>query len=159
MSGEHSPFASRRATPSPACSSLRSPPLSLYVVLVSELDRSTDEFLKDKVNVVRTMLREQPEDIEGLHEEVELESASRRYEQFYISLLDEHGRSQLMTPGMADQLDLPRLASRLAAAHGASGLTIHGRHGRSFRVIQTAVATDDPIRPPRHHPGSRRYLR
>ncbi len=117
---------------------------SLYIVLVSELDRSTDEFLKDKVNVVRTMLRERPEDTEGLHEEIELESASRRYEQFYISLLDEQGRSQLMTPGMADQMDLPRLAARLAATHGASGLAFQGRQGRSFRVIQTTVIPEGP---------------
>lgn len=118
--------------------------LSLYVVLVAELDRSTDEFLKDKVNVVRTMLREQPEDTEGLHEEIELESASRRYEQFYISLLDEQGRSRLMTPGMADQLDLSRLAVRLATTHGAPGLTFRGRHGRSFRVVQTTVVPEGP---------------
>ncbi len=122
--------------------------LSLYLVLVSELDRSTDEFLKDKVNVVRTMLRQQPEDVDGLHEEVELESASRRYEQFYISLLDAQGRSQLMTPGMSDQVDLSRLAARAGAQHGASGLTIRGRHGRLFRVITaTAAPGGAPGRP------------
>ena len=40
--------------------------LSLYLVLVSELNKSTDLFLKDKVNVLRTMLRERPNDDEGL---------------------------------------------------------------------------------------------
>ena len=121
--------------------------LSLYLVLVSELDRSTDEFLKDKVNVVRTMLRQQPEDMEGLHEEVELESASRRYEQFYIALLDGQGRVQLMTPGMAEQLDLSRFAAS-AAGRNASSRTIVGRQGKSFRiVVATAQAAGSPRQP------------
>jgi two-component system, OmpR family, heavy metal sensor histidine kinase CusS len=35
---------------------------SLYMFLVSELDKSTDLFLADKENVLRTMLRERPYD-------------------------------------------------------------------------------------------------
>src|SRR5271157_1081490 len=64
---------------------------SLYLVLVGELEKSTDLFLADKLHVVRTLLRERPEDWDALREEIELESAARRYEQFYIRLLDEHG--------------------------------------------------------------------
>ena len=44
----------------------------LYLVLVTELERSTDLFLADKVNVLRTMLRERPDDVDALREEVEL---------------------------------------------------------------------------------------
>ena len=33
---------------------------SLYFLLVTELQKSTDLFLADKVNVLRTMLRERP---------------------------------------------------------------------------------------------------
>ena len=57
----------------------------------SELEKSTDLFLADKLHVVRTLLRERPDDWDGLREEIELESAARRYQQFYIRLLDEHG--------------------------------------------------------------------
>jgi two-component system heavy metal sensor histidine kinase CusS len=35
---------------------------SLYIVLRTELDRSTELFLADKIHVLRTMLRERPED-------------------------------------------------------------------------------------------------
>ena len=35
-------------------------------------------------------------------EEDELESAARRYEHFYIRLLDDQKTPSLMTPGMAD---------------------------------------------------------
>src|SRR5580692_986912 len=82
---------------------------SLYLVLLSELDKSTDLFLGDKVHVLRTMLRERPDDWDGLREEVELESAARRYEQFYIRLLDERNTPLLTTPGMTDQLELAKL--------------------------------------------------
>src|ERR1700739_362016 len=78
--------------------------VSLYLVLVSELEKSTDLFLADKVHVLRTMLRERPDDRDALREEVELESAARRYEQFYIRLLHDRNTTLLMTPGMADQL-------------------------------------------------------
>ncbi len=108
--------------------------LGLYLVLVAELNKSTELFLKDKVNVLRTMLRERPEDEDGLREEVELESAARRYEQFYICLLDEGDRPLLMTPGMASQLDLPKLGS-LLNGHVGSVIPITGKSGKSFRVI------------------------
>src|SRR5271165_2920544 len=62
---------------------------SLYMVLRTELDRSTDLFLSDKLHVLRAMLRERPDDADALREEIELESAARRYQQFYIRLLDE----------------------------------------------------------------------
>src|SRR5271165_4153974 len=91
---------------------------SLYFVLVSELEKSTDLFLEDKVHVLRTMLRQRPDDIDALREEVELESAARRYEQFYIRLLDERNAQLLITPGMADELDITQLASQTQSRPG-----------------------------------------
>src|SRR5579862_42779 len=85
---------------------------SLYIVLRTELDRSTELFLADKLNVLRTMLRERPGDEDALREEIELESEARRYQQFYIHLLDEHGVPIMTTPAMAEQLNLSELASR-----------------------------------------------
>ena len=112
--------------------------VGLYVLLVSELNKSTELFLKDKVNVLSTMLRERPEDADGLREEVELESAARRYEQFYICLLDEQGKLLLITPGMSNQLDMPRLAS-LLTGHGGSAIPVLGKNGKSFRVLTAAT--------------------
>src|SRR5215469_6890666 len=99
---------------------------SLYFVLRSELDRSTDLFLADKLNVLRTMLRERPDDEDALHEEIELESAARTYQQFYIRLLNEHGVPILTTPGMAEQLDLSQLEARTLNRPGRS-VVIEGR--------------------------------
>lgn len=112
--------------------------VSLYLVLVSELEKSTDLFLADKVHVLQTMLRERPDDRDALREEVELESAARRYEQFYIRLLDERNTTLLMTPGMADQLDLAQLAGETQSRQVAS-IRMKGRDDRAFRVTSASA--------------------
>ncbi len=111
---------------------------SLYLVLVKELDKSTDLFLADKVHVLSTMLRERPGDWDALREEIELESAARRYEQFYIRLLDERNTPLLTTPGMAEQLDLAQLASQ-TQSHPARIVRMKGRDGRDFRVTSASA--------------------
>jgi two-component system, OmpR family, heavy metal sensor histidine kinase CusS len=116
---------------------------SLYVVLVKELNKSTDLFLADKVHVLCTMLRERPDDLDGLREEVELETAARRYEHFYIRLLDERNTPLLMTPGMADQLDLAQLA-RQTQNHPAGNLRMRGRNGHVFRVTSASAPVGSP---------------
>lgn len=111
---------------------------SLYFVLVTELERSTALFLADKLNVIRTMLRERPEDSDGLREEVELESAARRYEQFYIRLLDERNDLVMSTPGMMEQLDLRHFPSQAQTPPGRA-LPMMGKNGRPFRVTSAVV--------------------
>jgi len=116
---------------------------SLYMVLRAELDKSTELFLADKLHVLGTMLRERPGDEDALREEIELESAARRYQQFYIRLVDEHGAPILTTPGMAEQLDLPELVSRTQSRPEHS-ITMAGRRGRPFRVTSAALAVGTP---------------
>lgn len=116
---------------------------TLYMVLRTELDRSTDQFLADKLQVLRTMLRERPNDQDGLREEIELESAARRYEQFYIRLLDEHGAPILTTPGMAEQLDLAEFVSRTRSRPEHS-ILMAGRRGQAFRITSAAALVGEP---------------
>jgi two-component system, OmpR family, heavy metal sensor histidine kinase CusS len=116
---------------------------SLYIVLRTELDRSTELFLADKLHVLRTMLRERPNDEDALREEIELESAARRYQRFYIRLLDEHGGPVMTTPGMAEQLDIAELASR-TRGHAERSIAMAGRHGQPFRVASATVAVGTP---------------
>jgi len=118
---------------------------SLYIVLVGELNKSTDLFLADKVHVLRTMLRERPDDWDALREEVELESAARRYEQFYIRLLDQQNAPLLMTPGMADQLDLAQLISQ-TQSHPTRSIWMKGRDGRAFLVTSASAPVGSPAR-------------
>jgi two-component system heavy metal sensor histidine kinase CusS len=111
---------------------------SLYFLLVAELEKSTDLFLADKLNVVQTILRERPEDWDALREEIELESAARRYQQFYIRLLDERYTPLLTTPGMAEQLDLPQLTAQ-TQIHAKRTIRMTGRTGRPFSVTSAIV--------------------
>jgi two-component system heavy metal sensor histidine kinase CusS len=116
---------------------------SLYLVLLSELEKSTDLFLADKVHVLRTMLRERPNDWDALREEVELETAARRYEHFYIRLLDERKTPLLTTPGMSKELDLSQFASQ-AQSRSEVAIPMKGRHGQAFRIITTAAPVGSP---------------
>ena len=116
---------------------------SLYLVLVSELNKSTDFFLADKVNVLRTILRERPDDQDAPREEVELESAARRYEHFYISVRDDRNTTLLSTPRMADQLDLAQLA-RQTRIHRDRTVRMKGREGHDFRVTSALAPVGSP---------------
>ncbi len=112
---------------------------SLYLVLRAELDKSTDLFLADKLHVLRTMLRERPDDEDGLREEIQLENAARRYQQFYIRLLDARDAPIMITPGMADQLDVDELAAR-TRNHPEESIAMAGRRGQAFRVTSAPAA-------------------
>jgi two-component system heavy metal sensor histidine kinase CusS len=116
---------------------------SLYLVLLTELEKSTDLFLADKLHVLRTMLRERPNDLDALREEVELESAARRYEQFYIRLLNDQSTPLLTTPGMAEQLDLAVLATQTRTRPDRAS-SMKGKHGQYFRVASAAAAVGNP---------------
>jgi two-component system, OmpR family, heavy metal sensor histidine kinase CusS len=86
---------------------------------------------------------ERPDDRDALREEVELESAARRYEHFYIRLLDERNTPLLMTPGMADQLDLVQLASQTQSRPDRT-IRMKGRDGQAFRVTSASAPVGSP---------------
>ncbi|MBA3912900.1 MAG: heavy metal sensor histidine kinase [Acidobacteriales bacterium] len=111
---------------------------TLYSLLVAELEKSTALFLADKVNVLRTILRERPEDWDGLREEIELESAARRYQHFYIRLLDNRNFPLLTTPGMDDQLEPGQLAAQNSDSQQPPR-RMRGRDGRLFFVTSAAA--------------------
>src|SRR5579859_2634193 len=115
----------------------------LYAVLVRELEKSTDLFLADKVNVLRTMLRDRPGDAGALREEIELESAARQYDQFYMRLLDGRNMPVLSTPGVADQLDIEQLV-RLTQSRPGRTTPMEGRSHRPFRVISVSIPVGSP---------------
>ncbi len=115
----------------------------LYLVLLSELHRSTEFFLSDKLNVLRTMLRERPEDEDALREEVELETAARRYEHYYIRLLDEHGNALLTTPGMTREVDFTQLA-RLTRGRAEVLFPMRGMRGTSLQVAAAPAPVGSP---------------
>jgi two-component system heavy metal sensor histidine kinase CusS len=111
---------------------------SLYWALASDLDRDTDLFLADKVNVVRSILRDRPDDWSGLREEIDLEPAARRYERFYIRLLDESGRALLSTPGM-DGLLPSTVFPQEEKQDRMRGIDINSSNRSRFRALTAAA--------------------
>jgi two-component system heavy metal sensor histidine kinase CusS len=114
----------------------------LYWALASELNRDGDLFFTDKVNVIRTILRDQPEDREALREEVQLESAARTYDQFYIRLLNESGAVVMETPGMRNQLEGVAFPEPTQGPR-FQGLSIENRLHIPFRVLSARLPVGD----------------
>src|SRR5260370_38666858 len=65
--------------------------------LVSNLDREDDQFLADKVRLLRALLRDRPEDLRALRQEAEWEWAASQYAQFSVRVLDESGQPIIET--------------------------------------------------------------
>jgi two-component system heavy metal sensor histidine kinase CusS len=108
----------------------------LYWALTRDLDREDDEFLADKVEVLRTLLRDRPKDADLLKEEVELEPAARQYARVYVRLLDQHGQSIRETPGMAEVLPTALFPSPAAVGEEAGpGVEVTSAAGLTFRVV------------------------
>jgi len=73
----------------------------LYWVLKSNLELDEKQFLADKINVLRAILRERPNSSEDLEEEVQSEVAAHRFAKYYTRILDEEGGTLIETPRMA----------------------------------------------------------
>ena len=54
----------------------------LYWALLTNLDREDDEFLTDKVHILRTFMRDRPHDATPLRQEAEWEWAASQHAQF-----------------------------------------------------------------------------
>src|ERR1700687_3061262 len=105
----------------------------LYWGLVTRLDRADDEFLGDKIHILRLLLRDQPDDDRMLKEEVEWEPGARQNGQVYVRILDQSGKSRLETPGMDEALS----SALFPQAHHAdrepgAGMDLIGPAGGSF---------------------------
>jgi two-component system heavy metal sensor histidine kinase CusS len=113
----------------------------LYWALITNLDREDDEFLADKVHILRSLLRDRPNDARMLQEEVEWEPAARQYGQVYVRILDSTGRSITETPGMSKLLPgeiFPATGADDADAGRGSEVTLST--GASFRILAAPAA-------------------
>ncbi len=72
----------------------------LYWVLVSNLEREGTEFLTAKIQVLRMILRERPNNQEALEEETKWEGTAFHFVKYYARILDEESRTLTETPSM-----------------------------------------------------------
>lgn len=113
----------------------------LYWVLVVNLDRQDDQFLIDEIHILRNLLAERPEYVDAIRQEVEWESAARRYARVYVRLLDREGRTVAETPGMNEVLRSEAFPTAAAETDLATGVDILSPDGTPYRLLAAHAAT------------------
>lgn len=122
----------------------------LYWTFVQNMRDNDQRRLADKVQVLRTLLRERGSNPAAL-KEVEWEWAAREYEQVYVRVLTDRGETLVETPGMVWALpattlaDLPPTVERTAEVRGLDTRTFRaviakaGEESPSTYIIQVAI--------------------
>jgi two-component system, OmpR family, heavy metal sensor histidine kinase CusS len=82
----------------------------LYWVLVTNVDREDDQFLVDTVQIMRALIRERPNDVAALRQEVDWEGTARRYAHVFVRVLNEDGTLIIETPGATAIIARPAAA-------------------------------------------------
>jgi two-component system heavy metal sensor histidine kinase CusS len=113
---------------------------SLYLVLANNLRKISEQALLDELDVCRALVRERGGDSHALHEEVEIDSAVRRYQKFYVRVLDSSGAALSTTPGMDRDLTSSRMAQEAARHRGIFWIDSPG--GATYRAILASVPRD-----------------
>ncbi len=117
----------------------------LYVSLTDGLQSDHDQFLIDKIGVLRQLLRERPNDPMALQEEVEENWAPRQYVQVQARIVTDDGRLLCESPGMVDRLPTRLFPSPAAVDSPAGrGLSVHGSKGNPFRVMAARAVANLP---------------
>jgi len=119
--------------------------LLLYWVLASTLAREGHEFLADKIYVVRSIVRDHPQDRDALEEEVQSEVTAYQYTKYYVRVLDAEAGTLLESPGMAALLP----AAVFPAPPGAreslgEGLHWRSQDGRAYYLLAAWATGETP---------------
>lgn len=89
----------------------------LYWTLKQNLDATRHAMLASKLEVLRLLLREQPDKTDVLVNEVEHEASASQPLKYYIRILDRQGQALLETPGMKDLLPISRFPAPVEATN------------------------------------------
>src|SRR5262245_30891234 len=76
----------------------------LYWALLANLDREDDEFLQDKVRLLRKLVRDGPGGGDALRHEAGVGPPGHPRPQMYVRVLGPGGTPLVETPGMAGEL-------------------------------------------------------
>ena len=112
-----------------------------YAALHSNLDREDAAFVSDIVDIVRTLLRDHPEDTAGLQQTIEREWSGRRYAEIFVRVLDERGHTLAATPGMPESLNVQAFPAPTPSDRPPGpGIELNPGGGTSF-LVGAAEAT------------------
>lgn len=76
------------------------------------LHNEDNQFLADKIHVLRRILQERPDDLDFLRAEAEWEVAARQFVPYYVRVLDDQMRTVIETPRWVDGSPLPLFPCR-----------------------------------------------
>lgn len=115
----------------------------LYYGISASLKRISEQMLADELDVCQALVKQRSGDAHALHEEVEIDSAIRRYQRFYVRVLDEHGQPLATTPGMDRELSASRIATEDAEAGRRGAIFwLESPGGKPYRVLVAKVSRD-----------------
>lgn len=115
-----------------------------YYFLANNLRMISEQSLRDEVDVCRELIRERGGDSHALHEEVEIDSAVRRYQKFNVRVLDPAGKALSTTPGMDNTLPKERVAQ--AAETNKGIFWIDSPSGATYRAVVARVPVGSTAR-------------
>lgn len=125
-------------------------------VIERNLHNEDNQFLADKIHVLRRILQERPDDLDFLRAEAEWEVAARHFVPYYVRVLDDHGQTVIETPDMGHRVpsssfpppvgatETPKEAAEWRAADGRLYLLMSawakiGRDAEGQRLIQVTM--------------------
>jgi two-component system heavy metal sensor histidine kinase CusS len=115
--------------------------VSLYQILQANLRRAQDQFLIEKVNVVRELLLDRPDELWQLKEEVEQTWAPRQYARVYGRVLDSQGKVLAESPGMDSRLGASQFPAPVPpTVQPREGISLRSRAGTPVRVTAALAA-------------------
>lgn len=109
--------------------------IALYLILIGNIRREQDEFLADKIHVIREMLQKHPDDKADLQEEAEQSWAPRQFARVYVRVIDPSGSLLAKSPHMAERLARDVFPQAVAPeADPAEGVTRKDALGATMRL-------------------------
>ncbi|HKF94527.1 MAG TPA: two-component sensor histidine kinase, partial [Gammaproteobacteria bacterium] len=124
--------------------------LFLHFALVSSLAKEDHEFLADTIRVLRTILRERPENFAVLEHEVKWEGVGQQATQrHYSRILDASGKTIIETPAM-DAIIPPSVFTTPVGIKEpvGEGIKWKSRDGTVYLLTTAWAQLDDPARKP-----------
>lgn len=120
----------------------------LQWVLTSNLEKEDNQFLAEKVQILRTLLHDHPDDAAALRQEVRWEAGTARPMQYYARVQDASGLTLLETPGMSRQIRASFPSPSPASGDTETTAEWRAPEGRSYRLM-AARATVASVGSPR----------
>ncbi len=111
----------------------------LYFGLATNVKRLSEQIMADELDVCRALIQARSNDAHALREEVEIDSAVRRYQKFYIRVIDDNGHALFTTPGMDRELTAARITHEASQQNGRI-FWLKGTDGKPYRTIVARVS-------------------